>query len=294
MNIDSSCFKSFQVAASFLNFTEAARSLGMTQSGVSQHVAKLENEIGAELFLRVGKKVILSEAGMKLLSFIESYNDQLIQLSDEIQENVTALSGKVSYAMPETCLMSPHFSMLLKNKKTNFPKVELKVDLHSSEEVVTKVLEAKIDFGFVTKKLINEDLDYRPFCEEEYVYVSSLKSASIDLENLNCIYYPGCEVLIEAWLKAAKLGKRSLPKVKFNYRTNSLHAAFTMAAQEAGVMIVPRHCVESSEYKSKLRIHELIHGQCKNMIYIVSLKSVSKPKRVVKVIDTFLEIKSTN
>jgi DNA-binding transcriptional LysR family regulator len=292
MNIDSNCFRSFQAAAQSLNFTEAARMIAMTQSGISQHIAKLESEIGAELFLRVGKKVILTDAGRSLLKFIDEYNDQLISLKDKIQENTSALTGKVNYAMPATCLLSPHFSLFLNNRKSNFPGVDINVDLHSSEEVITKVLEAKIDFGFVTKKIINDELEYTAFCEEEYVLVSASKITHGPLKEQNWIHYPGCEVLAEAWLKSSKQNKGQDFKIKFNNRTNSLHAAFTMVAQEVGVMIVPRHCVESSELKSKLRIHELNRGSCRNMIYIVSLKSETKPKRVVKVIETFMKIKN--
>lgn len=290
--MDSNCFRSFQAAAQTLNFTEAARSIGMTQSGVSQHIAKLESEIGAELFLRVGKKVILTDAGRTLLKFIDEYNDQLTSLKDRIQESTSGLTGKVSYAMPATCLLSPHFSLFLNNRKTNFPDVEINVDLHSSEEVVGKVLEAKIDFGFVTKKIVNDELDYSPFCEEEYVLVSSSKTNANSLKVQSWIHYPGCEILVDAWLKTSKQNKGMNFIIKFNNRTNSLHAAFTMVAQEVGIMIVPRHCVESSELKSKLKIHELNKVHCKNMIYIVSLKSETKPKRVVKVIETFFQIKT--
>lgn len=266
--------------------------IAMTQSGISQHVAKLESEIGAELFLRVGKKVILTDAGRTLLKFIDEYNDQLASLKDQIQESTSGLTGKVAYAMPATCLLSPHFSLFLKNRKSNFPDIEINVDLHSSEEVIAKVLEAKIDFGFVTKKIINDELEYSAFCEEEYVLVSSAKITLGAIKDQSWIHYPGCEVLAEAWLKSSKQSKNQDFKINFNNRTNSLHAAFTMVAQEVGVMVVPRHCVEASEFKSKLNIHELRSGACKNMIYIVSLKSGTKPKRVVKVIDTFMKIKA--
>lgn len=292
MDIDSSCFKAFTAACQTLNFTEAARLIGMTQSGVSQHVAKLERDVGAELFLRIGKKVLLTEAGKTLQKFIENYHDQVTGLKDEIQESTTNVRGKVSYAMPATCLLSPHFSLFLEHRKSHFPELELSVDLMASEEVIKQVLAAKINFGFVTKKVLSEELDYKPFCEEEYVLVSSTKAGLAKPNEWSWISYPGSEVLTEAWLgqQEAKLVKSLSTKVRG--QTNSLHAALTMVAQGLGVMVVPRHCVEASELRAKLKIHELGKKICKNMIYIVTLKTETKPRRVIVAIDAFYRIKS--
>jgi DNA-binding transcriptional LysR family regulator len=285
MNIDTSCFKAFMAASQVLNFTEASRLIGMTQSGVSQHVAKLEKDVGAELFLRVGKKVILTEAGKKLHSFIESYGDQVLRLKDSIQSNLSELEGKVSYAMPASCLLSPHFQLFLQYKKNHFPKVDLSVEISSNDEILKKILHAEIDFGFVTKKSLNEEIDFREFCQEEFVLVSALKN-NIPVFEANWISYPGSDVLHEVWMKHTnRKFKNALTS-----KTNSLEAAFTMIANDLGVMVVPRHCVEASGLSSKIKIHEILKKPCMNTIYIAGLKSAGKPRRVEKVIETFFEI----
>ena len=291
MELDTSCFRAFQAAAQTLNFTEAARQVGMTQSGVSQHVAKLEQDLGDRLFLRIGKKVTLTEAGKKLLQFIETYQDRVSLLKDEIQENKTAIKGRISYSMPATCLLSPHFALFLEHRRENFPDLEVIVNLHASEEVIGQVLAGSIDFGFVTKKIPNDELDYQPFCEEEYVLISNsrqLRSA----EEWAWITFPGSEVLLEAWMhhQEARFLKSLSHKVCGG--TNSLHAALRMVAEGLGVTVVPRHCVEASDLRSQLKIHELGKKASKNMIYIVSLASALKPRRVQVTIDTFQKIKS--
>lgn len=293
MDIDSNCFKAFMAACQTLNFTQAARLVGMTQSGVSQHVAKLEKDVGSELFHRVGKKVILTESGKTLLRFIESYQDQVSSLKDEIQESTNAVKGKISYAMPATCLLSPHFNLFLEFRKDKFPELELSVDLCASEEVIRQVLAAKISFGFVTMKILNEELEYQPFCEEEYVLVTNSRFPLNYSNEWSWITYPGSEVLTEAWLKnqESKLVKNMSMKV--NGQTNSLHAAFTMVAQGLGAMIVPRHCVEASEMKTKLKIHEMGKRSSKNMIYIVTLKNGIKSRRIKIAIDAFHKIKNS-
>src|SRR6266516_4659255 len=57
----------FSVLARTGSFTQAARELHLTQSGISHSMKALENDIGCRLFDRVGKKVGLTQAGEQLL-----------------------------------------------------------------------------------------------------------------------------------------------------------------------------------------------------------------------------------
>jgi len=56
----------FEAAARHLSFTKAAAELGMTQAAVSYQIRLLEDRVGAPLFLRLTRKVALTEVGAKL------------------------------------------------------------------------------------------------------------------------------------------------------------------------------------------------------------------------------------
>jgi LysR family glycine cleavage system transcriptional activator len=56
----------FEAAARHLSFTRAASELGMTQAAVSYQIKVLEERIGAPLFLRRPRAVVLTEAGQRL------------------------------------------------------------------------------------------------------------------------------------------------------------------------------------------------------------------------------------
>ncbi len=58
--------RSFECAARLESFTKAAEELHLTQSAVSRQVKELEQIIGVDLFRRVGRQVVLSEAGANL------------------------------------------------------------------------------------------------------------------------------------------------------------------------------------------------------------------------------------
>lgn len=59
-------FRVFEAAARHENFSAAARELGVTQAAVSRRIRGLEDHIGADLFLRKGRHVQLTEAGRHL------------------------------------------------------------------------------------------------------------------------------------------------------------------------------------------------------------------------------------
>ena len=292
MEIDTTCFNAFKIAAQTLNFTEAAEKAHMTQSGVSHHIAKLERGLEVKLFLRIGKKVQLTGAGRQFLSFIENYEDQVQKLYDQIHLANSALRGLVRYSMPESCLLSPHFSLLLKDKSKNFQDVDLKMHLNHSEKVIEDVLSHEVDFGFVTKKVLNPDLEFEAFCSEEYVLVSAKTKA--DISKLKWIRYPGFDDISSKWVAGQKKSKALIlnpASSSISGQTNSLRAALFMTSHDMGCTIVPRHCVETFEDHESFEILDSDYEIVKNQIYIVTLKSYNRPARVNRVIEAFRKMK---
>src|SRR5213082_502436 len=65
--LDSRQLRAFSVLAKTGSFTQTARELHLTQSAVSHSMRALETEIGCRLLDRLGKKVVLTQAGEQLL-----------------------------------------------------------------------------------------------------------------------------------------------------------------------------------------------------------------------------------
>lgn len=292
MNMDSisQYFKAFSAAADCLNFTTAANKTGMTQSGVSQHIAKLEAHLQVPLFHRTGKKVVLTESGAHLRHFVEQHEENIGLLREKLLSETIGLSGRIKYAMPPTCLVSPHFSRFLQLKKSDFPEVELSVDIIDSKTIIDQVLNSKIHFAFTTTKIPNESLEYQFFCEEEYVLASASKNKILP-KRMRLISYPDSENIMSSWL--SNLDSSSSKSLSWNSSldTNSLHAALTMVAEDSGVAILPKHCIEEPPYSKKIMSHPMGRKPTKNKIFIVKLKSASMPRRIQLAIDTFLKIK---
>lgn len=236
----------------------------------------------------------LTTAGRELLAFVDKYEDQVRSLQESLLGESVSLSGVVRYAMPESCLLSPHFSMLLKAKARQFPDVDLQVNLLHSEKVVEYLLKHEADFGFVTKSLPHPDVNYEPFCKEEYVLVVSKSAPKVAFDSARWIIYPGFDDAAEKWTRLQSKRDKAWPatmKTKhqrsLSGQSNSLRAALSMVAHGMGVTISPRHCIEAVSDGHLVKSVTDGFRIVENQIFIATLKTRLVPKRVQKTIDTF-------
>lgn len=296
--LDQTSLKAFYYSAIELNFTRAAKMAALTQSGVSQHVRRLEEELGASLFRRQKKQVHLTEAGKELLRYAESYLDSMEALRERVQQQGSSHKGKVRYAMPDSCLFTPHFPLLLNKRQNDFPNIDLSVKICDSEEVLELLQEGEVDFGFVTKPVAHKNLVAEEFAREEYVLVShqkkdlSLRSPS-ELQNLNFINYPGMDSLFDHWFAAEfpKTKKITLQDLKITGEINSLKGAVAMAENGLGVGIFQKQCVAGNLSAKTLFAYSAKAERPENPIFLVQPRNLKQPARVSAIIQAFWEMK---
>lgn len=83
MDLPLNALRAFEVSARHLNFTRAADELNLTPTAVSQHVKKLEQRCGVQLFRRVPRGLALTDEGQALLPL----------LSDSFERMAATLAG---------------------------------------------------------------------------------------------------------------------------------------------------------------------------------------------------------
>lgn len=116
--------RTFAAVAALLNFNQAGRVLNAAQSTVSARIQALEEELGVRLFDRLGRKVLLTEAGERLLD----YARKLLDLEDEARAWVAGdekARGALTIRMPES-LGVHRLPDLLMRFRERFPNVRLR------------------------------------------------------------------------------------------------------------------------------------------------------------------------
>ena len=297
LRLDPRYFKAFVAAAEFENFSVAANEAAMTQSGISQHISKLEEQLGVSLFMRNSKATVLTEAGKTLLAYIRTYNDSIAALMETMHKERKVIEGLVGYAMPPSCLLSPHFPMLLE-RRLEYPALELKVQLLPNEEILPLVIDGKVDFGFVTEKVEHPLLSYQNFCDEEYIMVGAnqgdVASLTVDtILDMRYINYPGMGVYFNYWIRHFFPESRNINHRSLHHAgdMNSIEGAILMAVGGLGMSVFPRHCVQQHIDSGKLTVYnDSKKSALLNPIHIVTRKHPAPPVRVETVVQWFMDM----
>ena len=230
------------------SFSEAARSLKITQPTVSQHISKLEETVGGKLFERVGKSIHMTDLGRDFQSFANDVLERGEIYSAQLNERRDLPSGLVRYAMPESCQWTPHYRKIMSQIR-DFPGIRFEIDILPNEQITQLILEGKIDFGFVTGDRLNPELRFDKFADEHYSLVATDKNFFAALktgraEDLRLVSYPGWELFFSTWAKSFGLlveMRKNLPQS--TVRVGTLAGAIHAVQEGAGVAVIPTHCV---------------------------------------------------
>src|SRR3989442_15779482 len=86
-----------------LNLTEAAKKLFTSQPGVSKQIRELENELGVEIFVRHGKRIVaVTEPGKAVVEVIERLLQEAENLKQERREFKDHAAGTLTIATTHT------------------------------------------------------------------------------------------------------------------------------------------------------------------------------------------------
>jgi DNA-binding transcriptional LysR family regulator len=148
----------FYHVAKLGSFTKAADTTFRTQSAISQQIKNLEEELGCQLFERIGKhKLRLTTAGNRFLKFSETILERHSSLIEELNEMKGSQKGRLRVAAPFTTLFHL-FPFALKHYIIQFPNVELTILDRSQQDILDLVKNGDIDFGLVLESIVPKDL----------------------------------------------------------------------------------------------------------------------------------------
>jgi LysR family transcriptional activator of glutamate synthase operon len=161
----------FQAAVKNGGFTRAGEALHLSQSTVSQHISQLEHELGCSLFLRVGKRVVVSDAGKLLLQYTEKIFRDLKNAEMAVRELSAMKRGTVRLGVGPTTL-TYRLPQVLADYKRRFPEIELIVLAGTTEFLLSAMRSENLDLAIVMQSDVPpKGLIVTPLGSEELVVV---------------------------------------------------------------------------------------------------------------------------
>jgi DNA-binding transcriptional LysR family regulator len=145
--------RTFTVVADKLSFSKAAEKLHMAQSSVSAQIRLLEEELSLKLFDRIGRRVIITEAGMKLYG----YARRMMEMTNEIQSEITGsenFRGSLTIRIPET-LATVYMPGVVERLYKDNPQVKLNFINCADDQLREELNSGRIDIAFLMTDSIN-------------------------------------------------------------------------------------------------------------------------------------------
>jgi DNA-binding transcriptional LysR family regulator len=157
----------FHAVARRESYSRAAEDLHISQPAVSKHVLDLEEELGAKLFHRLGRRIVLTEAG----HLMADYAQRIFVLADEARRALEELQGLERGRLKLGASSTPGNYLLprtLAAFQARYPRLEVSLDIMASHDVVNRILRQDLDLGFVGATF-DAELHVQPYMEDEVV-----------------------------------------------------------------------------------------------------------------------------
>lgn len=249
--------QTFQEAARLLSFHRAAESLHYAQSTVSAQIQALEEELGVPLFDRLGRRVMLTEAGERLVDYAAKMIDLDAQARADISQGAAA--GTLIVRAPES-LAVHRLPWVIRHFFTLHPRVKLELTTCAHETLAADLRKGVTDLAFLLTESISEaDLESEVIGYEELVLVASPGHRLAKEEMVAATDLAGCKLLLtrsdcsyrrilEDMLRAE--GVKPSQVLEFN----SLAALKECLAQGLGVSIMPRTSAQGLVARGRLAV----------------------------------------
>jgi len=153
--------------AEHLNFTVAAEKCFVTQPTLSMQIQKLEEELEIRIFDRNKKPIQLTEVGKKIVEQAKSIVNEADRIKDIVEQQKGFIGGDFKIGIIPT-IMPTLLPMFLKNFIRKYPKINLIVEEHTTDEIISRLQKGQLDAAIAATPLKENDLKeivlyYEPF-----------------------------------------------------------------------------------------------------------------------------------
>ncbi|HJV26218.1 MAG TPA: LysR substrate-binding domain-containing protein, partial [Aromatoleum sp.] len=229
--------------------------LHRVQSNVTTRIRQLEENLGVELFVREGRRLMVSPPGRVLLD----YADRLLALAEEARGAVSdgRPRGRLRFGSMESTAAA-RLPALLARFHTEYPDVQLELRTGATGTLIAEVIDGQLDCALVSGPVHDPRLLSVPAFDEELVVVAPACHAPIrsprDLKARTLLTFePGCAYRqrLQAWLAADGVVAERVVEL------SSYHAMIGCAASGMGIAFVPRSLLACLPVDGSVSIHEL-------------------------------------
>ncbi|WP_299334103.1 LysR substrate-binding domain-containing protein [uncultured Psychroserpens sp.] len=150
------------------NFTKAAEKCFVTQPTLSTQIQKLEEELDILIFDRSKKPIELTDVGRKIVQQAKNIVNESDRIQDIVDQQKGFIGGEFKIGIIPT-IMPTLLPMFLKTFIKRYPKVKLKIEEHTTEEIIARIQDGHLDAAIAATPLEHEAIKERVLYYEPFV-----------------------------------------------------------------------------------------------------------------------------
>ncbi|GAB2189847.1 LysR family transcriptional regulator [Sessilibacter sp. MAH2] len=227
----------------------ASKALHTVQSNVTSRIKRLEQELGTELFYRSGRGLELSPSGRELAKHARELI-QMEKLASLAVKEVGYNRGEIRIGTMET-FASYRLPLALKELRKAHPGIQIKIETNTSQTLINKVLQHKLDCAFIGGHYENPALSTDEVLVEELVLVRAKHDQNPDTPLM--LFREGCTYRDRALQWQSLYGKQTQEILELG----TLDGILGCVSVGLGLTLMPSWVVESSRFRDELIIERV-------------------------------------
>ncbi len=249
--------KTFCTLVEVGHFTQTADKLFMTQSGVSQHIKKLENQLARALLIREGKTFTLTNAGKELFEKGKVLLHSFDVLEQSIKED-NQYQGKLSIASPGSIGLKLYPQLL--RLQQQHPQLAIDYRFAPNQDIEKKLCAHRCDIGLVTEISKAPQISYQEIASEPLVLVTSAQITEINwqtLIQLGFIDHPDGRHHAQLLLRKNFEQFQQVEQFANHGFSNHISLICEPVSLNLGFTVLPLHAAQAFKEQQLIHIHHL-------------------------------------
>jgi DNA-binding transcriptional LysR family regulator len=249
--------RAFVAIAESGTFTAGALRVHVTQAAISMQIRQLETEIGAKVFVRAPRHVILTEAGEQLLRRARHILREHDAALDEIAELAGAERGRLRIGSASAMVLTEQLPAILKELRKQHPAAEISVTSGTSEVLVDQILAGEVDIAFVSLPVDVRGIKTERLSEDQLVAIASPRHKLAKQRTVSAYTLAGERLILgERGGNTRRLIDQFFAQagvtLKVAMELSRQQAIRRMVEEDMGVGIVPLQSVKEEVEKGRL------------------------------------------
>ena len=264
------------------NFTKAAEKCFVTQPTLSMQIQKLEDQLDVLIFDRTKKPIELTDVGRKIVNQARTILNESYRIQDIVDQQKGFIGGEFKLGIIPT-VMPTLLPMFLTNFIKKHPKVKLKIEELTTEEIISRINDGHLDAAIAATPLEDENIKERVLYFEPFVgYIpknhrlhnhKKIDVSDLDIDDMLLLEDGHC--FRDGVINLCKAFKNQTDD-QFQLESGSIETLIKLSNEGLGMTLLPYlHTLDIND-KEKENLHHFIEPSPAREVSLIYHKSELK------------------